>query len=395
MKIAVLLNGPPRHGVVRATRTLVEAAADDRFEVIRCDDPFPDAATVAAFAAAASRAGAALMHYSPYTDALWGPRESRAARVVEVASRVGVPVALFCHDIRGETRAWRWSRAVARAGEALRTGRALRGAARELAMARFAASPSPEAAQLAALARVATGFVVSNEIEGARLRAHGLGLPIGAISHFIEVRRGLRPRDEAKAALGLSGRRVTTLLGYVFPNKGHDRALEALRLLPDDVTLMFAGGAVESNQGHLDALLARAQALGCADRLRVTGWLEDEAMDLVISATDVAVCPFHSVSASGSLSTWIAGGAPIVASDLPLLRAYADEFGPAIRLVDTASADRLAAALEAAFATPAGDIVAMRAAAARYAPELCAARLSAFMAGLAGGETRPISETGT
>jgi hypothetical protein len=71
----------------------------------------------------------------------------------------------------------------------------------------------------------------------------------------------------------------------------------------------------------------------------MAGYIEDDLLDIYLSATDVAICPFRIISAFGSLATWIASRTPIVASDLELFRAYRDEFGEVIRLAAPGQAE--------------------------------------------------------
>ena len=57
-----------------------------------------------------------------------------------------------------------------------------------------------------------------------------------------------------------------------------------------------------------------------ADRVRFLGYLPEDELESVLAATDVALCPFERMSASGALATWFSAGRPIVASDLAPFR---------------------------------------------------------------------------
>jgi glycosyltransferase involved in cell wall biosynthesis len=57
-----------------------------------------------------------------------------------------------------------------------------------------------------------------------------------------------------------------------------------------------------------------------AERTRFMGFVPDEELERVLAATDVALAPYRSMSASGALATLISAGRPIVTSDLPQLR---------------------------------------------------------------------------
>ena len=128
------------------------------------------------------------------------------------------------------------------------------------------------------------------------------------------------PPEEAKAALGLEGRRVLTIFGFLAWRKGYDLALQALARLPKDVTLLAAGGVHGADRTAPDReLLALAERLRVGERFRITGYLAEAQVPVVFGATDLLLAPFHEVSGSASLALGQAYGCPILASDLPAL----------------------------------------------------------------------------
>ena len=107
------------------------------------------------------------------------------------------------------------------------------------------------------------------------------------IPHFVEERRlPLVPRRGARAALGVEGRRIVTLLGFIYGRKGHKVAVEAVpRLPPEDarrVRWRSGGGA---RQGLSDGAGRAPAELGMDDRLRITGYLSEEDLETWIAAT--------------------------------------------------------------------------------------------------------------
>lgn len=123
---------------------------------------------------------------------------------------------------------------------------------------------------------------------------------------------------EAKEKLGLAGRRVLTIFGFVVRRKGYEAALDALGCLPDDVTLIIAGGCHPSDRtGFVDEIKARLDTQGLSKRVLITDYLDDQYVPMVMAATDVVLAPFTAMSNSGSLLRAIAYEKPIVASDLP------------------------------------------------------------------------------
>ena len=172
--------------------------------------------------------------------------------------------------------------------------------------------------------------------------------------HFVEVRASLPDRATARDRLGLVDRRVVTLLGAITKRRGHRLVIDALLDLPVDVTALFVGSVIEGRDHVARDLQAHAAALGVADRVRFLGYLSDQELEQVLVATDVALCPFRFMSASGALATWISSGRPIVTSDLPPIREL-DALAPgALRRFAPYEAPALAAAIREALAS-AGD----------------------------------------
>ena len=201
----------------------------------------------------------------------------------------------------------------------------------------------PTALGIRRLAIRSRTLVVHGEEERRRLASLVPPTRVSTVPHFVETRPPLEDRDAAKAALGLAGRRVITLQGYMTKRKGHRVALEALRLLPADVIAIFAGSPIEGREARGQELRAYAEELGVTDRVRFTGYVPDDELARILAATDVALCPFREMSASGSVSTWISTGRPIVTSGLPQFREY-DAIAPgAMRMVDPLTGEALAA----------------------------------------------------
>lgn len=186
-------------------------------------------------------------------------------------------------------------------------------------------------------------------IVGSRNEARALARRIADVNVVplqAEPRRAAGHLEEARQRWSVQGATVVTLLGHILSEdmKGHGIAVEVLAMLPAHFTLVFAGADATKKESHTAALLARAKALGVADRLRLTGRLTEEELDAVIALTDVAFCPFRFAASSASLSTWIGALRPIVGSDIPLLREYEALSDGTLR---TAPRDDVAALAEA------------------------------------------------
>jgi glycosyltransferase involved in cell wall biosynthesis len=167
---------------------------------------------------------------------------------------------------------------------------------------------------------------------------------IYVIPHFVEHRRVRHTRRQAKNALGLSANRVITLLGHIIENKGHRLVLNSMRHLPPDTKIVFAGGVPPGYQkdAFLKQLVRAAREDGLDGRLIITGYLPDPELDVYLAATDLALCPFKTHSASGSLSTWIAVNQRILASDISLVSDYNGAVPNSINLFEPYTPEALA-----------------------------------------------------
>ena len=92
----------------------------------------------------------------------------------------------------------------------------------------------------------------------------------------------------------------------------------------------------------------RRAELGLGDRFRITGYLSEEDIETWIAATHLAILPFTDLSASGSLSSWIAAGKPMLVSDLPGFREYDARVPGALRFFGPPEPRPLAAAIRGA-----------------------------------------------
>jgi glycosyltransferase involved in cell wall biosynthesis len=192
----------------------------------------------------------------------------------------------------------------------------------------FQGSFSPEALALRKIATRAHLIFVHSEEEKQRLHGRIDKCKVRAVPHFVEARSVSISPAEARATLGLDGVKTVTLLGFIYFLKGHQLMVEAMSELPQDVKVIFAGGpCIGEDEQFVQELSALAKARGVDDRLQVTGYLSEEELERYLSATDLAVCPFVTTSASGSLSTWISVARPILASDLPQVADY-NKFEP-------------------------------------------------------------------
>jgi glycosyltransferase involved in cell wall biosynthesis len=205
------------------------------------------------------------------------------------------------------------------------------------------------------LGRSADRLIVHSEVEVGRLARIVPRERLRVVPHFVEARTLPLGREEAHRRLGLADRRVVTLLGFVYGRKGHRYAVEAVPRLPPDVVMVYAGGPVAGRSFVYDLALRKAEELGLGDRFRITGYLAEEDLETWMAATDLAILPFTDLSASGSLSTWIAVGKPTLVTDLPGFREYDRRVPGALRFFSPPEPNALADAVAGLLASPPPD----------------------------------------
>lgn len=310
MRIGYVHVGAAEHGVTRYGRLLAaEARTRPELEVLECEvhltgDRRADCRRVANAGRQLAAADVVHVQYNnQLSGCIWGAGWRQLLHLALFTRLARVPFVVTAHDIyRRQDPGWRWT------------------ARHPVREARRAVRAAPRMATLRWVQRRASRLFVCTHEERARIA--GGDHRVSVIPHFVERRDRALSRDAAKRALGLGGARVITLLGYIHERKGHRLLVEALAQLPADVIAIFAGDFTPQNRRFVEELHRLAAARGVQDRVRITGYVPDSTQEIYLAATDLAVCPFTTVSASSSLSTWISAGRPILASDLPQIAEY-------------------------------------------------------------------------
>lgn len=128
-------------------------------------------------------------------------------------------------------------------------------------------------------------------------------------------------RDKAKEKMGLKGKTVLAILGFINWRKGYELAIHVLKMLPQNVCLVIAGGArVKDDEKYIQDLRKIIEQNKLSDRVMITGYLAENEIAKYLNATDIVLAPFLSAAGSASLSLIIAYGKPVIASDLPANR---------------------------------------------------------------------------
>jgi len=117
--------------------------------------------------------------------------------------------------------------------------------------------------------------------------------------------------------LGLKDRRLITTFGFIRPHKGYETIIEVMKYLPEDVVFIIAGGL---RDGAINLYMAKLKALisssGLQDRVKITGYLDNEKLIPLLSISDVILFPYsHMTTSSYAFSYAIAAKRPIITSN--------------------------------------------------------------------------------
>jgi glycosyltransferase involved in cell wall biosynthesis len=160
--------------------------------------------------------------------------------------------------------------------------------------------------------------IACTKTEAKRIKHYAGADRIQTIPHYVEERHCALSHEVVKSKLGFTPEdRVIVLQGFIYDGKGHPLLVEALPHLPQTVKVVFAGGVAPKSERYMQGLEKRMEELKVSDRITITGYLPNQDLNEYLMAADLALCPFTSMAASGSVATWIALGRPILASKLP------------------------------------------------------------------------------
>ncbi|MCX7593405.1 MAG: glycosyltransferase family 4 protein [Fischerella sp.] len=306
MKIGYLHIGPVQHGIRRYSELIASEARQRGFTIIEAsvvltEDRHKNRAML--MAAAKQLAAADVIHLQ-HNKLLWGKRSQRYYLQL-LMRNCSCPLIVTMHDVYVLQVPFSWRNIF------------------NYAKAKY----GPTAWNLRWMCAQVQQVLVCTKQEAQRLEylvgTNTVNNKVKVISHFVEERTVTVSYEVARKALNLEKYKIITLLGWIFPRKGHRLVVEALPQLPSNVKVIFAGRPSDGCESFSKDLVDLSKKLGVEDRLQITGYLSEQELEQYLVATDVAICPFQTSSASGSLSTWISVAHPaILAFDLPLIGEY-------------------------------------------------------------------------
>ncbi len=128
---------------------------------------------------------------------------------------------------------------------------------------------------------------------------------------------GLKPSDY-----------IVTILGYIHKNKGHDRAIEAIKELDSNVKLIIIGEPrTKEHKPYISYLKNMIKENGLEKRVIFCGFIEDDKLPVFLNATDLMILPYREIRQSGIFNYAMAYHLPIITSDLPFFREIEARYG--------------------------------------------------------------------
>ena len=143
-----------------------------------------------------------------------------------------------------------------------------------------------------------------------------------------------RSRVGRRAGAGCDDQdRIIGVLGWIHARKRYETAIRLLATLEPKFRLWLIGSPPNSSQAYSTTLKALADELGVADRMTITGYVEEDELAQRMAALDVGLCPYRDASASGSMSTLLSARRPIVANHFDVAAELAELAPGAITLL--------------------------------------------------------------
>ena len=126
---------------------------------------------------------------------------------------------------------------------------------------------------------------------------------------------------KCKEELNLMGKTVITIFGFIYPSKGYEIALKALKDLPNNTVLLIAGALRSKEYEEYYENLKKIVMEFCLnDRVIFYGFVPDDKIPIIFGATDIGLLPYTQTTESGVLHLLLAYGVPTLTSDLEPFR---------------------------------------------------------------------------
>jgi len=178
------------------------------------------------------------------------------------------------------------------------------------------------------LIKAANAVIVHHHYQKEAIRS-----AIGNVNQIYVIPHGVRviePIPRAKRRLGLEGKKVVLLSGYLRASKGFERMVSLFpriaEELPEAVLVIAGGTRFPGHSAYKDKLFHLINESPVRDKIRVLrGPFPQPTFDMIFSAADVVVFPYLKSSQSGIMAHCISFGKPAVTSNLKTFRELTQE----------------------------------------------------------------------
>jgi glycosyltransferase involved in cell wall biosynthesis len=134
-------------------------------------------------------------------------------------------------------------------------------------------------------------------------------------------------KNESKAHLNVSDKKIITIFGFISKNKGHDLIIEILPELEDNTILFVAGGARTKDQAkYKEYLVNKVKSLGLENRVKFFDFVDTKDLPVIASSTDLFIYPYRWIVASAALSLGLSYRIPTITSDLSYFKEIKDKY---------------------------------------------------------------------
>ncbi len=164
----------------------------------------------------------------------------------------------------------------------------------------------------------ARGVLVHSEHAGAKIGWQAPGVPVTVVPHYAtKPQLGPSARDDVRKQLGISTDTILLMsVGFITRSKQIDLVLRALAAGKDQLRpfVYVVAGQADPDEADMEAL---ARQLGIADKVRFTGYVAPDLLDVYVAASDILMNLRYPDfgETSGTLARALAVGACAIAID--------------------------------------------------------------------------------
>ena len=133
--------------------------------------------------------------------------------------------------------------------------------------------------------------------------------------------------NESKKICGAPDKKILLSCGFIAPYKNIHFSVSALKELPDEVVLFVVGRPnTPADFKYRDKIENQVKCLKLEKRVIFRGYLEETALSLMFSASDIILMPYTDVNQSAVFDMAMGYRKPVLCSDLPYFRDIKEQF---------------------------------------------------------------------